>query len=51
VLVYQLFRDGFENARLGLAAAEAVMLFLIIGGVTVFQFVIGRKMEQATGVR
>lgn len=51
VLVYQLFRDGFENSRLGLAAAEAVMLFLLIGGVTVIQFVAGRKLEQRMGTR
>lgn len=40
VLVYQLFRDGFENSRLGLAAAEAVILFLIIGGITLTQFLV-----------
>ncbi len=42
VLVYQLFRDGFENSRLGLAAAEAVILFLIIGGITLAQFLVIR---------
>ena len=42
VLVYQLFRDGFENSRLGLAAAEAVILFLIIGAVTLMQFLAAR---------
>jgi sn-glycerol 3-phosphate transport system permease protein len=50
VLVYQLFRDGFENSRLGLASAEAVMLFLIIGGVTVIQFLAGHRMEKRMGV-
>jgi ABC-type sugar transport system permease subunit len=43
VLVYQLFRDGFENSRLGLAAAEAVILFLIIGAVTLAQFLVVRS--------
>lgn len=45
VLVYQLFRDGFENSRLGLAAAEAVILFLIIGGVTLVQFLVARQLK------
>ena len=45
VLVYQLFRDGFENSRLGLAAAEAVILFVIIGGVTLVQFMVARYLK------
>lgn len=46
VLVYQLYRDGFENSRLGLAAAQAVILFLIIGGVTAVQFALARRIER-----
>lgn len=47
VLVYQLYRDGFENSRLGSAAAQAVILFLVIGGVTVVQFLVARQFNRS----
>lgn len=50
VLVYQLYRDGFENSRLGIAAAEAVILFLIIGGVTVVQFLVARRFQNSDSI-
>ncbi len=37
-LVYQLYRDGFQNADTGLAGAETVVLVLIAGVFTVVQF-------------
>lgn len=37
-LVYQLYRDGFQNADTGLAGADTVVLLLIAGAFTVLQF-------------
>lgn len=38
ILVYNLYRDGFENFLSGYASAQAVVLFLVIFGVTGLQF-------------
>ncbi|MCK4176015.1 carbohydrate ABC transporter permease [Aciditerrimonas ferrireducens] len=37
-LVYQLYRDGFVNSNANLAAAETIVLLVIAGVLTVFQF-------------
>ncbi|MGH9067075.1 MAG: ABC transporter permease subunit [Acidimicrobiales bacterium] len=37
-LVYQLYRDGFQNSNTGLAGAETVVLLVIAGIITVVQF-------------
>jgi sn-glycerol 3-phosphate transport system permease protein len=42
-LVYQLYEDGFRNFRTGVAAAEAVLLLLLVGAVTVLQFRYGNR--------
>ena len=43
VLVYKLYRDAFENFRTGFASAQAVLLFVIILTITVWQFYIARR--------
>lgn len=43
VLVYQLYRDGFENFRAGLASAQAVLLFVMILLVTALQMYIAKS--------
>jgi sn-glycerol 3-phosphate transport system permease protein len=43
VLVYNLYRDGFENFLSGYASAQAVVLFLVILSITALQFWIARK--------
>lgn len=43
VLVYNMYRDAFQNFRTGFASAQAVILFVIIMIATVVQFSIGRK--------
>ncbi len=37
-LVYKLYEDGFQNLNLGSAAAQSILLMLLIGLLTVFQF-------------
>lgn len=43
ILVYNLYRDGFENFLSGYASAQAVILFLVILGVTGLQFWYARR--------
>lgn len=43
VLVYSLFREGFENFRTGFASAQAVVLFAIILVITAVQFYVSKK--------
>ncbi|MEA3310012.1 MAG: sugar ABC transporter permease [Chloroflexota bacterium] len=38
VMIYNLYRDGFEYYKTGLAAAESVVLFFIVVGLTLVQF-------------
>ncbi|HEY88814.1 MAG TPA: sugar ABC transporter permease [Thermoflexia bacterium] len=38
VMIYNLYRDGFEYYKTGLAAAESVVLFFIVVGLTIVQF-------------
>ncbi len=42
-LVYNLYRDAFVKFRTGLASSEAVVLFILIMGATVFQFRMAKK--------
>jgi sn-glycerol 3-phosphate transport system permease protein len=37
-LVYKLYQDGFQNLNIGSAAAQSIILMLMIGLLTVFQF-------------
>lgn len=42
-MIYKLFMDGFRFRRIGLAAAENVILFLIMLIVTIIYFVYGQR--------
>ncbi|GGJ37193.1 carbohydrate ABC transporter permease [Deinococcus roseus] len=42
-LIYQLYLDGFANAKTGFAAAQAVLMLILVAGITVLQFRIGGK--------
>lgn len=43
VIVYDIFKNAFENFRYGLASAESVILFLIIALLTAILFLVQRK--------
>lgn len=38
LLIYQLYKDGFQNFNSGLAAAQSLILFLFVVGLTLVQF-------------
>jgi sn-glycerol 3-phosphate transport system permease protein len=38
ILIYQLYRDFFVNSRVGYAAAESLMLFMLVVLLTIVQF-------------
>lgn len=38
ILIYQLYRDFFVNSKTGYAAAESLILFLLVVGITILQF-------------
>jgi sn-glycerol 3-phosphate transport system permease protein len=38
VMIYNLYRDGFEYYKTGLAAAQSVILFVAVVGLTIIQF-------------
>jgi len=38
ILIYQLYRDFFVNSRIGYAAAESLVLFMLVVGITFIQF-------------
>ena len=42
-LVYQLYQDGFRNFKTGAAAAQAVLMLLLVVGITVLQFRYGNR--------
>ncbi|GMA15221.1 sugar ABC transporter permease (plasmid) [Deinococcus metallilatus] len=42
-LVYQLYEDAFRNFRTGLAAAEAVLMLVLVGTITLLQFRFGSR--------
>ncbi len=44
-LVYRMYLDGFENFRTGVAAAQAVLLLVMVGGITLLQFRTGRRVH------
>ena len=44
-LVYNLYRDGFQNFQTGSASAQAVILFLIMLGFTLIQFSVARRSK------
>ncbi len=45
LLVYSIYREFYFNGQYGFAAAQSIMLFLIMLGLTIFQFtVVERKV-------
>ncbi len=38
ILIYQLYKDFFVHSKIGYAAAESLVLFLLVVGVTMLQF-------------
>lgn len=38
VIIYSLYRDGFEFFKTGLAAAQSVVLFVVVVGLTILKF-------------
>ncbi|NOY09355.1 MAG: sugar ABC transporter permease [Spirochaetes bacterium] len=38
ILIYRLYRDFFVNSRVGYAAAESFILFVLVVGITILQF-------------
>ena len=42
-LVYQLYQDGFVNYKTGAAAAQAVLMLLLVAFITWMQFRVGEK--------
>ncbi|HEV8676034.1 MAG TPA: sugar ABC transporter permease [Methylomirabilota bacterium] len=47
VVVLELYRQAFERYNFGYAAAEATVLFLLILGITVVQYLYSRRFEVA----
>ncbi|RDC69834.1 sugar ABC transporter permease [Rhodovulum sp. 12E13] len=45
VLVRYIYQTGFRDSELGRASAMAVFLFVIMGGFSVLQFLVGREKE------
>jgi len=38
IVTYKLFRDAFLSMRTGYASAQSIILFVIVAGITIFQF-------------
>ncbi len=38
ILVYKVFSDGFVGQDLGSSAAQSVILLVLVGALTIFQF-------------
>ncbi len=38
LLIYKLYRDGFESLRSGYASAQSIMLFILVALITILQF-------------
>ena len=48
ILVYKVYKDGFEGMNYGLSAAESVVLIIIVVTLTIFQFkFVERKVSYA----
>jgi len=46
VIVYSIYREFYFNGKYGFAAAQSIILFLIILGLTIIQFgVVERKVH------
>jgi sn-glycerol 3-phosphate transport system permease protein len=49
VLVYKVYRDGFEGLDLGLSSAQSVVLMILVVGLTILQFkLMERRVQYAS---
>ncbi|GEM86648.1 carbohydrate ABC transporter permease [Meiothermus granaticius] len=44
-LIYRVYQDGFQNFQTGFAAAQAILMLIMVGGITVLQFRVGRRVN------
>ena len=49
ILIYSIYRDGFQYFKTGFAAAQSVVLFVVVVGLTVLQFRFSGKMVHYGG--
>jgi sn-glycerol 3-phosphate transport system permease protein len=49
VLIYSIYRDGFQYFKTGFAAAQSVTLFVVVVGLTILQFRFSGKMVHYGG--
>lgn len=49
LLIYQLWQDAFEFSRIGKAAAESIILFIVVGVLMVSQLVISDRLAHYRG--
>jgi sn-glycerol 3-phosphate transport system permease protein len=38
LLIYRLYQDAFVSARWGIGSAQSILLFVMVGGLTLLQF-------------
>jgi sn-glycerol 3-phosphate transport system permease protein len=43
VMIYSIYRDGFEYFKTGYAAAQSIVLFAIVVALTIVQFRVSRN--------
>ncbi|MBF6596409.1 MAG: sugar ABC transporter permease [Thermaceae bacterium] len=44
-LIYRVYLDGFVNFQTGFAAAQAILMLIMVGAITVLQFRLGRGIN------
>ncbi|WP_026234612.1 carbohydrate ABC transporter permease [Calidithermus timidus] len=44
-LIYRIYQDGFQNFQTGFAAAQAILMLVIVGALTLLQFRTGRRIN------
>lgn len=44
-LIYRVYQDGFQNFQTGFAAAQAILMLVMVGGITALQFRAGRGIH------
>ena len=44
-LIYRVYQDGFQNFQTGFAAAQAILMLVMVGAITALQFRAGRNIN------
>ncbi|WP_165364008.1 MULTISPECIES: carbohydrate ABC transporter permease [unclassified Meiothermus] len=44
-LIYRVYQDGFQNFQTGFAAAQAILMLVMVGALTALQFRLGRRIN------